>query len=280
MRYRGGDLLPVLRGLGLRTSAFFSRVVTMKLSDQVAVVTGAGRNIGEAVSKTLAGEGAKVTVVDLDKGRAERVAAEICKMGGEAAALVADVSAEADIAALVEEVVKRWGHIDILVNNAAISDNKNILEITKAEWDAVLAVTLTGPFLMAQHVARQMVAQGSGGRIVNVGSTSGFFGRSRAIAYSAAKGGVANLTRAMAVQLAPHGIRVNGVVPNKIGSPVGKDEFDPTRPVVNLRGRPGVPLDMARAILFLVSEDSDFVAGTMLYVDGGVSAMMVGDRAP
>jgi NAD(P)-dependent dehydrogenase (short-subunit alcohol dehydrogenase family) len=133
---------------------------------------------------------------------------------------------------------------------------------------------------VSQHVARQMVAQGSGGRIVNVGSTSGFFGRSRAIAYSAAKGGVANLTRAMAVQLAPYGIRVNGVVPNKIGSPVGKDEFDPTRPVVNLRGRAGVPLDMARAVLFLVSEDSDFVAGTMLYVDGGVSAMMVGDRAP
>jgi NAD(P)-dependent dehydrogenase (short-subunit alcohol dehydrogenase family) len=252
----------------------------MKLLDQVAIVTGAGRNIGEAVSKTLASEGAKVAVVDLDKGRAESVAAQICKMGGDAAALIADVSAEADIAALVEEVVKRWGHIDILVNNAAISDNKNILEITKAQWDAVLAVTLTGPFLMGQHVARQMVAQGSGGRIVNVGSTSGFFGRSRAVAYSAAKGGVANLTRAMAVQLAPHGIRVNGVVPNKIGSPVGKDEFDPTRPVVNLCGRAGVPLDMARAILFLVSDDSDFVAGSMLYVDGGVSAMMVGDRAP
>jgi NAD(P)-dependent dehydrogenase (short-subunit alcohol dehydrogenase family) len=246
----------------------------------VAIVTGAGRNIGEAISKTFAAEGAKVAVVDLDKARGEKVAAEICKSGAEAAAFVADASAESDVAAVVEAVVSRWGHIDILVNNAAISDNKNILDITKAQWDAVLAVTLTGPFLMSQHVARQMVAQGSGGRIVNVGSTSGFSGRSRAIAYSAAKGGVANLTRAMAVQLAPYGIRVNGVVPNKIGSPVGKDEFDPTRPVVNLRGRPGVPLDMARAVLFLVSEDSDFIAGTMLYVDGGVSAMMVGDKAP
>ena len=91
--------------------------------------------------------------------------------------------------------------------------------------------------------------------------------------------GVANLTRAMAVQLAPHGIRVNGVVPNKIGSPVGKDEFDPTRPVMNLRGRPGVPLDMARAVLFLVSDDSEFIAGNMLFVDGGVSAMMVGEKS-
>jgi NAD(P)-dependent dehydrogenase (short-subunit alcohol dehydrogenase family) len=153
-----------------------------------------------------------------------------------------------------------------------------VLEITKAEWDKVIAVTLTAPFLMSQHVARAMVKQGGGGRIVNIGSTSGFFGRSRAIAYGAAKGGVANLTRSLAVQLAPHGIRVNGVVPNKIGSPVGKDEFDPTRPVVNLVGRPGVPVDLARAILFLVSEESAFIVGEMLFVDGGVSAMLIGDK--
>jgi NAD(P)-dependent dehydrogenase (short-subunit alcohol dehydrogenase family) len=251
----------------------------MKLSNRVAIVTGAGRNIGEEISKTLASEGAKVAVVDLDKGRGEKVAAEIRDAGGEAAAFVADMASEADIAAAVAAVVERWGRIDILINNAAISDNKNILDITRAQWDAVIAVTLTGPFLMSQHVARRMVAQGSGGRIVNVGSTSGFFGRSRAIAYAAAKGGVANLTRAMAVQLAPYNIRVNGVVPNKIGSPVGRDEFDPTRPVVNLIGRPGVPLDMARAVLFLVSDDSDFIAGNMLFVDGGVSVMMVGEKS-
>jgi NAD(P)-dependent dehydrogenase (short-subunit alcohol dehydrogenase family) len=251
----------------------------MKLSNRVAIVTGAGRNIGEEISKTLASEGAKVAVVDLDEGRGEKVAAEIRDAGGEAAAFVADMASEADIAAAVAAVVERWGRIDILINNAAISDNKNILDITRAQWDAVIAVTLTGPFLMSQHVARRMVAQGSGGRIVNVGSTSGFFGRSRAIAYAAAKGGVANLTRAMAVQLAPYNIRVNGVVPNKIGSPVGRDEFDPTRPVVNLIGRPGVPLDMARAVLFLVSDDSDFIAGNMLFVDGGVSVMMVGEKS-
>ena len=249
----------------------------MKLSNQVAVVTGAGRNIGEEISKTLAAEGAKVAVLDLDKGRGEKVVAEILKAGGEAAAFIANVAIEDDIARLVAAVVERWGRIDILINNAAISDNKNILDITKEQWDAVIAVTLTGPFLMSQHAARRMVAQGSGGKIVNVGSTSGFFGRSRAVAYAAAKGGIANLTRAMAVQLAPYKIRVNGVVPNKIGSPVGKDEFDPTRPVVNLRNRPGVPRDMAHAILFLVSDDSDFIAGSMLFVDGGLSALMAGD---
>lgn len=251
----------------------------MKLEGQVAIVTGAGRNIGEDTAKLMASEGAKVAVVDMDKARGDRVAAEIVRANGTAAAFVADVASEADVARLTRDVVATWGRIDILVNNAAISDNKHVLEITKDEWDKVIAVTLTGPFLMSQHVAKQMVAQGSGGRIVNIGSTSGFFGRSRAIAYTAAKGGVASLTRSLAVQLAPHRIRVNGVVPNKIGSPVGKDEFDPTRPVVNLVGRPGVPMDLARVILFLVSDESEFIVGEMLFVDGGVSAMLIGDKA-
>jgi NAD(P)-dependent dehydrogenase (short-subunit alcohol dehydrogenase family) len=252
----------------------------MKLKGQIAIITGAGRNIGEDTAKLFAAEGAKVVVVDNHKGRADKVAADIVQAGGEAAGFVADVSSESDVAALVKGVVAKWGKIDILVNNAAVSDNKHLLEITKADWDLVMAVTLTGPFLMSRDVAKQMVAQGKGGKIVNVGSTSGFFGRKRAIAYTAAKGGVANLTRSMAVQLAPHNIRVNSVVPNKIGSPVGKDEFDPTRPVVNLRNRPGVPIDLARAILFLASDDSDFVVGDMLFVDGGLSAMMVGDGSP
>ncbi len=249
----------------------------MKLQGQIAIISGAGRNIGEETAKLLAAEGAKIAVVDMDKGRGDQVAADIKKAGGDAMGFVADVSSEADIVRLVGDVVAKWGQIDILINNAAISDNKHILDISKEDWDRVIAVTLTGPFLMSKYVAKQMVAQGRPGKIVNVGSTSGFYGRKRAIAYTAAKGGVANLTRSMAVQLAPHNIRVNGVVPNKIGSPVGKDEFDPTRPVVNLRGRPGIPRDMARAILFLVSDDSDFVVGDMLFVDGGVSALMPGD---
>ena len=250
----------------------------MKLKDQVAIVTGAGRNIGEEIAKLFAAEGAKVAIVDLDKPRGERVADAIKAAGGDATLFMADVSKGSDVVALVKDVVARYGHIDILVNNVAISDNKHIFDITEEEWDRVLAVTLKSQFLMGKHVGQQMATQG-GGRIVNIGSTSGFTGRSRAIAYSAAKGGVANLTRAMAVQLAPYKVRVNAIVPNKIGSPVGKDEFDPTRPVVNLVGRPGVPLDMARAVLFLVSDDSAFIAGNMLFVDGGVSAMMVGDKS-
>jgi NAD(P)-dependent dehydrogenase (short-subunit alcohol dehydrogenase family) len=221
----------------------------MKLKDQVAIVTGAGRNIGEEVAKLFAAEGAKVAIVDMDKPRAERVAGAIKAARGEAELFIADVSKGSDVAALVKAVTDRFGRIDILVNNVAVSDNKHIFDITEEEWDRVLAVTL------------------------NIGSTSGFTGRSRAIAYSAAKGGVANLTRAMAAQLAPHKIRVNAIVPNKIGSPVGKDEFDPTRPVPNMPKRPGQPDEAAKAVLFLVSEDSSFVYGANLFVDGGVSAM-------
>ena len=248
----------------------------MKLIGQVAIVTGAGRNIGEEIAKLLASEGAKIAVVDMDKGRADKVAAEIKNAGGDAMGFVANVANESDIDNLVKDVVSQWGRVDILVNNAAISDNKNILEITKEEWDKVIAVTLTGPFLISKYVAAQIVKQGSAGKIVNVGSTSGFYGRKRAVAYAAAKGGIVALTRAMAVQLAQHNIRVNAAIPNKIGSPVGKDEFNPDRTVVNLRGRNGVPLDMARAVLFLVSDDSDFIVGDMLFVDGGVSSMLVG----
>jgi NAD(P)-dependent dehydrogenase (short-subunit alcohol dehydrogenase family) len=245
----------------------------MKLRDQVAIVTGAGRNIGEEIARLFAAEGAKVAVVDVDRPRGERVAGMINAEGGEAELFLGDVSKGSAVAALVEAVVARFGRIDILVNNVAISDNKHIFDITEEEWDRVLAVTLKSQFLLGQHVGRQMAAQVTGGRIVNIGSTSGFMGRSRALAYSAAKGGVANLTRAMAMQLAPHNIRVNAIVPNKIGSPVGRDEFDPNRPVPNMAKRPGDPREAARAVLFLVSDDSSFVYGANLFVDGGVSAM-------
>ena len=246
---------------------------TMKLKDQVAIVTGAGRNIGEEIAKLFAVEGAKVAVVEIDKPRGERVVGAIKAAGGEAELFIADVSRGSEVAALVQAVVARFGRIDVLVNNVAISDNKHIFDISEEEWDRVLAVTLKSQFLMGKHVGRQMAAQSSGGRIVNIGSTSGFTGRSRAVAYSAAKGGVANLTRAMAAQLAPHKIRVNAIVPNKIGSPVGKDEFDPARPVPNMAKRPGDPKEAAKAVLFLVSDDFSFVYGANLFVDGGVSAM-------
>jgi NAD(P)-dependent dehydrogenase (short-subunit alcohol dehydrogenase family) len=249
----------------------------MKLANQVAIITGAGRNIGEDTAKLFAKEGASVAVVDLDKARGDKVAAEINAAGGKAKAFVCDVAREEDIIKCVKDVVAAFGRLDILVNNAAISDNKNMFDITTEEWNRVLAITLTSPFLFSKHAAREMIAAGNGGKIVLVSSTSGYYGRDRAIAYTSAKGGVINLSRSLAVQLAPHKIRVNSVVPNKIGSPVGKEEFDPTRPVVNLAGRPGLPIDLARAVLFLVSDDSEFIVGAELFVDGGCSVLMPGN---
>jgi NAD(P)-dependent dehydrogenase (short-subunit alcohol dehydrogenase family) len=248
----------------------------MKLKDQVAIVTGAGRNIGEAVAKLLASEGAAVAVVDLDKSRGDKVAGEIAAAGGKAAAYVCDVAQEDQIIHTVKSVVKDFGRIDILINNAAISDNKHILDITKEQWDRTIAVTLTAPMLFGKYVAKEMIAAGRGGKMVNTSSTSGYYGRPRSIAYTAAKAGIVNLTRSMAIQLSEHNIRVNCVVPNKIGSPVGREDFNPNRRVLNLRNRHGMPEDLARAILFLVSDDSDFIDGTQLMVDGGCSALMPG----
>jgi NAD(P)-dependent dehydrogenase (short-subunit alcohol dehydrogenase family) len=245
----------------------------MKLKGRVAVVTGAGRNIGEEVAKLFAAEGARVAVVDLDAARGTRTVDAIKTAGGDAALFVTDVSKGPDVERMVKAVVERFGRIDILVNNVAISDNKSIFEVTEADWDRVMTVTLKSQFLTSKQVALAMVAQGDGGTIVNVGSTSGWQGRSRAIAYSTAKGAIANFTRALAVQLAPHKIRVNAIVPNKIGSPVGKDEFDPTRPVENMLKRPGQPQEAAAAILFLASDESSFIIGENLFVDGGTMAM-------
>lgn len=248
----------------------------MKLAHQTAIVTGAGRNIGEAVAKLFAEEGASIAVVDMDRGRADKVANAVVSAGGKAKSYICDVAEEAQIAATVRDAARDFGRIDILVNNAAISDNKHLFDITKEEWDRVLAVCLTAPMLFAKYAAKTMIEGGRGGRIVNVSSTSGHFGRPRAIAYTAAKAGIVNLTRSLAIQLAEHNIRVNCVTPNKIGSPVGKDEFNPNRKIANLRNRPGEPIDLARAMLFLVSADSDFIAGAELFVDGGCAAIMPG----
>jgi NAD(P)-dependent dehydrogenase (short-subunit alcohol dehydrogenase family) len=238
----------------------------MKLKNRVAIITGAGRNIGEATARLFAAEGAKVAIVDLDRTRAETVAADIRAANGIAEAFVADVSSETACEQLAADVSAKLGGVNILVNNVAISDNKGMMDIT-----------LGAPFIMGRAAARQMIHQGTGGVIINLGSTSGFYGRGRAIAYTAAKGGVVNLTRSMAIQLAPHNIRVVLAVPNKIGSPVGKDEFNPDRPTPNLRqNRAGTPMDMAKVLLFLASDDADFISGTPVFVDGGVTALMPG----
>jgi NAD(P)-dependent dehydrogenase (short-subunit alcohol dehydrogenase family) len=247
----------------------------MKLENKVAIVTGAGRNIGEEVSKWFAREGARVAVVDLDKGRGERVAKEInAAHPDHAMAIVCDVSSSADVAKMVRSVVEKWGGLDILVNNAAWTDRKNILDLTEEEWDKVMDVSLKSVFLCVKHAARAMIDGQRKGRIVNLASTSGYVGRTDATAYTAAKAAVLNLTRSLAAQLAPHGIRVNSVTPNRIGSPVGEDAVPENRYVKNLVGRRGVPADIAAAVLFLCQDESDFITAADLLVDGGALALM------
>src|SRR6476646_7888579 len=245
----------------------------MKLKDQVALITGAGRNIGKAMAKLFASEGAKIAVAEVHEGRGQAVVDEINRTGHEAMLVLGDVSKSDDVQTMVKKVVARFGAIDILVNNAALTDHATILDSKEEEFDRVIAVSLKGPFLMTKYVADEMRKQGRGGKIVNFGSTSGMIGRFDGIAYAAAKAGVINMTRAMAVQLAQYKIRVNCVVPNRSGSPVGfDDDVAGSRTFENLAGRLGTADDQAKAALFLVSDDSDFIYGHPLVVDGGVMA--------
>ena len=245
----------------------------MKLESQVAIITGAGRNIGKAMAKLFASEGAKIAVAEMHEGRGQAVVDEINKAGQKAMLVLGDVSKSADVREMVKKVVAQFGGIDILVNNAALTDHANLFESSEEEFDKVIAVSLKGPYLVTKYVAEHMRKQGRGGKIVNFGSTSGMVGRADGIAYAAAKAGVINMTRAMAVQLAPYKIRVNCIVPNRSGSPVGyDDDVTGSRTFQNLAGRLGTADDQAKAALFLVSDDSSFIYGHPLVVDGGVMA--------
>jgi NAD(P)-dependent dehydrogenase (short-subunit alcohol dehydrogenase family) len=246
----------------------------MRLQNQVAIVTGAGRNIGEEISKLFAREGAKVAVVDMDQDRASRVAGEInATASGRALAVVCDVASAGAVEKMVQSVVKEFGGIDILVNNAAWTDHKTIFDISEEEWDRVMNVSLRSVWYCTRYAAKMMIEQKRKGKIINIASTSGHWGRKEATAYTTAKAGVLNLTRSIAVQLASHGIRVNSISPNRIGSPVGQDEVPENRLVKNLAGRRGVPMDIAKAAVFLASDESDFIYAVDLPVDGGALAI-------
>ena len=247
----------------------------MRLKDKVSIVTGAGRNIGEETAKLFVKEGAKVAVVDMDESRGGAVADALnSSTSGCATYINANVADEVSVKDMISAAVEAFGRIDVLVNNVAISDNLNIRDCTLADFQKTIDVTLTSQFLTCKWEGEQMISQGDGGAMINIGSTSGFKGRNSAVAYCAAKGGVANLMRAIAYQYAEHKIRVNSVVPNRIGSPVGRQEFDPNRYVENMIGRAGLPEELAAAVLFLASDEASFVYGESLFVDGGFSAMM------
>jgi 3-oxoacyl-[acyl-carrier protein] reductase len=248
------------------------------LDGRVAIVTGAGQNIGRAIALRFAAEGAAVAVVDRDAGRAGGVRDEILATGGQALSVIADVSDEDDVGRGVDQVVDELGGVDILVNNAAASINKPLLETSLDEWEYVIGVTLRSQFLFIRKAAQAMIAAGRGGAIVNMASTSGHRGNVGKGAYPVAKGGVLNLTRVAAVELAPHRIRVNSVTPTQSGQPLGhgyqadvQDRSGPARSIPLARW--GRPDDQANAVLFLASDEAAFITGADLPVDGGLLAV-------
>ena len=242
----------------------------LSLSGRIALVTGAGPNIGRSIAVTLGRAGAIVVCNDLEGERARASADAVTAAGGKAVALAADISDPAQARSLIERAEREAGVVDVLVNNAGVTIPRSILTMSYAEWRKITAVVLDGMFLMSQAVARRLVELKKGGVIINIASTSGHRGRRNAIGYCTAKGGVLNFTRAMAQDLAPHGIRVNSVSPTKTGASVGALEGAGSRDFAEIPlGRLGRPQDQANAVLFLASDLAEFITGEDLRVDGG-----------
>jgi NAD(P)-dependent dehydrogenase (short-subunit alcohol dehydrogenase family) len=242
------------------------------LTGRVALVTGAGPNIGRAIAAALAEAGAFVLCNDLKREVAEETARIVRQATGRAAALPGDITDPAEVARMVDGAVAERGPIRILVNNAGISIPKGLLAMSHAEWQRNTRVVLDGAFLMSQAVARHLVAARQPGVIVNIASTSGHRGRRNAIAYTTAKAGLLNFTRSAAVELARHGIRVVSVSPTKTGPSLAGAGTDTaaTRDFSEIpMGRGGRPEDHAQAVVFLASDAAAFITGEDLRVDGG-----------
>lgn len=247
------------------------------VQDRPTIVTGAASGIGRAVAGLLAAEGAGVVLVDLDAAGVAVAVDAIVGAGGRAIGVAADVTVDADCRRAVEACSEAFGAPRILVNSAGLIRRTTVVETPEAEWDLVMAVNVKSIYLLGRHVIPAMAAAG-GGAIVNVGSGWGLKGGPRAASYCASKGAVVNLTRAMAIDHGPQGIRVTCVCPGDTDTPLlrsearqlGEDEASfmaaaADRPLA----RVGTPEDTARAVLYLVSDDAAWVTGTTLVVDGG-----------
>ena len=252
----------------------------MKLKDKVAVVTGGAGGIGAAIGRRYAAEGARVVVADRSGEQGQTLAAEV---GNGAFAVPLDVTSRASIDAMVETVVKTAGGIDTLVNNAAVFDLAPMLEITEESYDRVFAVNVKGLLFALQAVARQMVTQGRGGKIVNLASQAGRRGEALVGVYCASKAAVISLTQSAGLGLIEHKINVNGIAPGVIDTPMW-DQVDALFARYEHRaigekkrlvgeavpyGRMGLPDDLAGAATFLASADADYIVAQTLNVDGG-----------
>lgn len=245
----------------------------MRLKDKVAIVTGGGRGIGRVTCLVFGREGAKVVVADMDEQSTNAVAKEITDAGGQALAVTVDVSKADSVKAMVDKVKEWGGSIDVLVNNAGITRDARLVKMTEDQWDAVINVNLKGTWLCGQAVAPVMVEQKKGS-IINVSSIVGVYGNFGQSNYAATKAGVIAMAKTWARELGPSGVRVNAVTPGFIATEMVKTipekVIEDVKSKTPLR-RLGEPEDMANVYVFLASDDSSFVHGTVIQADGGIS---------
>ncbi len=249
----------------------------MRLKERVAVVTGAGRGIGRAIARALAAEGARVALLDINDAEARDAAGEIQKAGGDALAFRADVTVRAQVETAVGEVLARYGTVHILVNNAGWDRPMPFIETTEEFWDRILAINLKSQIICTRAVLDPMVKQGYG-KIVNIASDAGRVGSTGEAVYSAAKGGVIAFTKTLARELARHRINVNCVSPGPAETPLFEEEFTKGKPGLaeGLKkaipwGRLARPEDIARAVVFLASDEAEYITGQTLSVSGGLT---------
>lgn len=251
----------------------------MRLRGKVALVTGAGQGIGLACARALAREGASVVLAERDEAAGKAAAKSLSEEKHQAAFVRCDVSRKAEMDAAVAEAVKAFGKLDILVANAGIVHAAEFLDLEEADFDRVLAVNLKGMFLAGQAAARQMVKQGSGGAIVNMSSVNAILAIPNQVPYVVSKGGINQLTRVMAMSLAPHRIRVNAIGPGTILTELAKTAVlgnrEAERKILSRTpmGRMGEPEEVASVAVFLASDEASYLTGQTIYPDGGRLAL-------
>lgn len=249
----------------------------ISLKDKVAIVTGGSSGIGLASAELLAEVGATVVILDINENTGRKAVEKISKAGGKAKFLYCDVSSDSDCKKTIQTIHKEFGRIDILFNNAGVMRRRNVVNLKEEDWDLMINVNLKSIYLLSRYVIPIMI-EGKGGSIINNGSGWGIKGGPNAVAYCAAKGGVVNMTRAMAIDFGKQGVRVNCVCPGDVDTPllrgeaaqIGMDEEEFMKEAADRPlGRVGDVRDVAHAVLYLASDLSSWVTGTFIIVDGG-----------
>ncbi|MHA1973904.1 MAG: SDR family NAD(P)-dependent oxidoreductase [Candidatus Hodarchaeales archaeon] len=240
----------------------------------VALITGGARGLGLAIAEQLGKAGAKLAIIDIDEEALNEGLKTLESNGFEAITVKCDVSNSLEVKNSIQEIIKHYGQIEILINNAAIAPNTDFLTCDEAIWDKVFAVNLKGYFLVAQTVAKHMIEKGIKGSIVNLSSILGLRPKAGLIAYTTTKGAILNMTYSMAAELGKYGIRVNAIAPGMIDTPMTQKGF--ANPMVKgmilggiSLGRLGLPEEVGKAAVFLCSDFASFVSGEVLIVDGG-----------